>query len=496
MVVVGAGALGLQTAWHLTERGVTDVTVIERGHVAGASSGLSVGIIETQYLDPLAIEVRVESMRSFTALERSGALEIVRQRIPSPGASRRGHGGVRAQRRPSSATSGSPTAGSFGPAELRRLVPDLRVDDLAGGLFGPSDGYIDGHAYCDALAAAIRERGGRVLQDTELLGCDPAPGGRAAAHDEPGRHRVRRRGQRRRWVGRPRRRHPGAPIEILPQRHQALMGRLAVPLDYAMPSIMDYVPSSGGFGVYIRDDGPGRFIAGLHTEEVIHDIVDPDEDGRDAPDEYVELVGERLAHRLPGLEDMRLGDVWAGIYPMRPDGRPVVGPHPGRPSVVTVAGAGGSGLQSSPALGRIAAEWILDGEPVHDPGRRRVPADRRVVDHPGPSRYHPRTCRLHRLYASEPAAGPADEDPTRNRRPAAWTPRRSRPRSPTRTATRLAAEAPFVNLADPARALGPDGRPAVSRRAPIWEDVPDAQWNDWRWQLSHRVNDLAEIEPS
>ena len=61
-------------------------------------------------------------------------------------------------------------------------------------------------------------------------------------------------------------------------------------------------------------------------------------------------------------------------------------------------------------------------------------------------------------------------------------------------AARAAAEAPFVNLADPARALGADGAPAVSRRAPIWEDVPDAQWNDWRWQLSHRVNDLAEIE--
>ena len=47
---------------------------------------------------------------------------------------------------------------------------------------------------------------------------------------------------------------------------------------------------------------------------------------------------------------------------------------------------------------------------------------------------------------------------------------------------------------DPAQALGPDGRPAVSRRAPIWEDVPDEKWNDWRWQLSHRVNDLEEIE--
>ena len=47
--------------------------------------------------------------------------------------------------------------------------------------------------------------------------------------------------------------------------------------------------------------------------------------------------------------------------------------------------------------------------------------------------------------------------------------------------------------ADPALALGADGKPAVSRRAPICEDVPDEKWNDWRWQLSNRVNTLEEI---
>jgi len=57
-----------------------------------------------------------------------------------------------------------------------------------------------------------------------------------------------------------------------------------------------------------------------------------------------------------------------------------------------------------------------------------------------------------------------------------------------------AAETPFVNRRDPARALGPDGRPAVSRRAPIWADVPDERWNDWRWQMSNRVNTLEEVE--
>jgi lysine 2,3-aminomutase len=56
-----------------------------------------------------------------------------------------------------------------------------------------------------------------------------------------------------------------------------------------------------------------------------------------------------------------------------------------------------------------------------------------------------------------------------------------------------AAGAAFVNLRDPARRLGPDGKPAVSRRARKWADVPDEKWNDWRWQLSNRVNDLEEV---
>jgi lysine 2,3-aminomutase len=54
-------------------------------------------------------------------------------------------------------------------------------------------------------------------------------------------------------------------------------------------------------------------------------------------------------------------------------------------------------------------------------------------------------------------------------------------------------DTPFVNRRDPAQALGPDGRPAVSRRAPIWADVPDEKWNDWRLQLSGRVNTVEEI---
>ena len=36
--------------------------------------------------------------------------------------------------------------------------------------------------------------------------------------------------------------------------------------------------------------------------------------------------------------------------------------------------------------------------------------------------------------------------------------------------------------------------PFTSRRAPIYADVPDEQWNSWRWQLSHRINTVTEFE--
>ena len=251
--------------------------------------------------------------------------------------------------------------------DLRRLIPDLAVDDLAGGLFGPSDGYIDGHRYCSALATAIAERGGRVLQGTKLVAAE------AGADD---RHRLTTSGgvlecdvvvnAAGGWAGRVGD-LLGCPVEILPQRHQALVAHLAEPLPYVMPSVMDYLPSSGDFGVYARDDGPGRLVAGLHTEEVLHDLVDPDDVVRDTASEYIERVADRLAHRFPGLVDARLGDVWAGVYPMRPDGKPVVGPHP-------------AARQWSRSPGRGLRAPVVAGAGSY---RRRVDPRRRAARDPG-----------------------------------------------------------------------------------------------------------------
>ena len=218
-------------------------------------------------------------MRSFAALERSGALEIVRNGYLPAGPSRRGHGGVRAERRASSATSASTDCRVVDGDELRRLVPDLRVDDLAGGLFGPSDGYIDGHAYCDALAAAVRAV---AAGSSRTPSSSAAIRARATACASPRAGAtfecdvvVNAAGG---WAGRVGD-ILGAPVEILPQRHQALMARLADAARLRHAVDHGLRPVVGRVRRLHPRRRPGRFIAGLHTEEVIHDIVDPDEVG-------------------------------------------------------------------------------------------------------------------------------------------------------------------------------------------------------------------------
>jgi sarcosine oxidase subunit beta len=243
---------------------------------------------------------------------------------------------------------GVPDAAVLGPDDLRGVAPDLRSDDLAGGLFGPSDGYIDGHLYCNLLAQLLRDRGARILTSTELVGLD----GRRLATSGPTLECdvvVNAAGA---WAGEVGE-LLGTPARILPERHQALVAHLPRELDYVMPSVMDYIPGSGGLGLYFRHESASSMIAGLHTEEPYEELPQH---------AFMEEVAARLAHRLPGLAGARLGGLWSGFYPISQDGFPAVGPYRDRPGVVAALGAGGSGLQSSPAIGCIAAEWIALGE--------------------------------------------------------------------------------------------------------------------------------------
>jgi sarcosine oxidase subunit beta len=360
--IVGAGAIGLASALALARRGVTEVVVLESRHVAAGSSGLSVGIIETQYVEPLDIELRVRAMRFFRKLEDDHGLEITRN-----GYLRLGHtedaaiGFARSVEIQHDL--GIADAALLGPADVARLVPDMRTDDVHCGLFGPSDGFIDGHLYCSLLAELAAERGVRVLGSHKLVGAEVGSAGRHVLRTDRDQFTcdfaVNAAGP---W-GDAVAKILGYAMPLEPQRHQAVVVHIGHDLGYVMPSVMDYTPHSGETGLYFRHERSGQLIAGVHTEEATEPTVDPDHYARSADQNFLEEVAALLSRRLPSLRDAGLAHGWAGVYPVSPDGVPQVGPVGENGTILSAGGAGGSGIQLSPVIGELVADWITLGEP-------------------------------------------------------------------------------------------------------------------------------------
>src|SRR5207237_6517253 len=104
----------------------------------------------------------------------------------------------------------------------------------------------------------------------------------------------------------------------------------------------------------------------------VEEVADADDYARSADADFLAAVAEKLRDRLPALGDAGLANGWAGLYPMSPDGRSQIGPTPGNRSVVNAGGGGGSGLQQSPTLGELVADWITHGEPRAVAGARAL----------------------------------------------------------------------------------------------------------------------------
>ncbi|MFF5988480.1 NAD(P)/FAD-dependent oxidoreductase [Prauserella flavalba] len=360
VVVIGAGIVGLSTAFELLRLGAEQVTVLEARHPGEGSSGRSVGMVETQYLDAADIEVRAFGHARFGALSREHGLSFVRG-----GYLRMAHDQADLDRFAESVARQAQfeihDATVLLPRDIEARWPQLDVTDRAGALFGPSDGYVDGYECCTLLARLVREAGGDIVLNAELTAVESAPQGRVLVTEKgrfPADVVVNAAGG---WAGR-----VGdlldAPIPLAPQLHGAVAIELDGPMTPLLPFVMDYVPGSGTDGVYFRSERPDQLIAGLHTDEAIHRAVSPDVALGPVSHDFVERVSALMAQRMTDCDGFAVGRSWTGIYPMTPDHRPIVGTHPEAADVVCAAGAGGSGIQLSPAMARMAAEEIVNGK--------------------------------------------------------------------------------------------------------------------------------------
>jgi len=384
VVVVGAGTLGMCTAWFLSERGAR-VTVLDAQAIASGSSGRSVGVVGTQLTDPFDVLLRAHAVRQFRQWESQGLgfhhigyLRLARTKE---------HMALFARSVQLQETLGLRSR-LYDARGLRQLVPHLYVEDLEGGLFGPDDGFLDPHEMCMFLAEKVRANGGAIFPFRALVGAVRRGGGYRLATRKDAIDCdaidcdavVNAAGA---WAPAVARMF-GQTLHVCPERHEAVGIHLDAPLGYIMPMVMDLVCGEGT-GLNVRHEAPNALIAEIHKVSAAS-AQDPDRYNDQCDETSKVRLAELLLERVPDLPGARLGRGWAGLYPVTADQRPFVGcVDPAESGLITAAGAGGYGIQLAPAIGMIAADWALHGAPAVIPGAdrlsptvdRNVPVERR-----------------------------------------------------------------------------------------------------------------------
>jgi D-arginine dehydrogenase len=232
-------------------------------------------------------------------------------------------------------------------ALLARL-PALRPDYVAGAVFDPSAMDLDVAAIHEAYLKGFRARGGELVTEAEVV--------RIAGEVAPWRVETRAGAFEAAvlvdaagaWADELAALAGVAPIGLAARRRTAFLFEPSVPVEPAWPAVVDaeeqfyFKPESG-------------LLLGSPADATPMPPGDAQADELD-----VALAVDRI-ERAARFRVLRVPRRWAGLRTFAPDQTPVVGMEEMAPGFFWLAGQGGYGIQTAPALARSAASLLVDG---------------------------------------------------------------------------------------------------------------------------------------
>ncbi len=366
VVIVGGGCMGCSVAWHLAQRGITNVVLLEREpQLAAGSTGKNAGGVRHQFSHPANIELSKESIAMIARFEevvgvpidfhqdgylfllsKNANVETFRNNV----ALQQRHGvDVR----------------WVSNDEARALAPGLDLTGVKGATYCPQDGVADPNGVTMGFAKGAQAMGVEIVRDVELTGVRLNAHRIADVRTSNGTIStpvlVNAAGPWAKSIGR----MLGVDVPVEPERRHI------------------FIASPPGGGSWDDERHRGRVPASkllvidfestfyFHREGggVLFGMGDPDErPGFDITVrwDFLPKVIEVAMQRLPALADAAVSHAWAGLYEMTPDHNPIIGPSTDVDGFYTIAGFSGHGFQHAPAAGRILADLVAGRDPNFD----------------------------------------------------------------------------------------------------------------------------------
>jgi len=356
VVIIGGGIVGSSIAYHLVAAGCRNVLVLERETAQGkGSTGKSMGGVRAQFSTPVNIQMSLYSIPFYASFEeRLGYPCDYRPQGYLFCATSDKHMAYLRANHEKQVALGLKEARLVTGDGIRTMFPQLRGNDIVGGSFCPTDGFVDPnsamvgfmtwacdhgamlwkHATVESIARIAGSDGGFEIRTARgavstptVINCAGPWAAEIAAM-------------------------VGIPLPVEPLRRMLVPSEPFDGFPHTAPMIVDM---SNGF--HFRPESRGFLLAWNDPEETAGYKTEFDP-------AFIEKILTRAAARVPVFENLPVNPkrAWAGLYEMTPDHHPILGESPDVPGFFFANGFSGHGVMHSPATGKILSDLILTGK--------------------------------------------------------------------------------------------------------------------------------------
>jgi glycine cleavage system T protein len=371
-VVVGGGVGGTSIAYHLAQLGWQDVVLLDRDQLTSGSTFHSAGLVGQLRGSVSLTKMMMYSVELYRRLREEsefdpGWTECGGLRLASSEARleelRRQAGWAKTFGLPMDLVSAQ---------EAAEMFPLMSTDGVLGAAWLPTDGYLDPSQLTYALADGARRGGCQVFTNTRVTGIEVDHGRVRGVRTERGDVEaevvVNAGGMYAAEIGR----MAGVRVPVVPMAHEYLVTQPFRERDGGhLPTLRD-----PDLLIYYREEGGGLVMGGyerpcapwsLTRDGRGYDAIPPDFNGRlleEDWDRFAEIV-ENSKRRVPVMDEVTITRLINGPEGFTPDGEFCLGESAVRGFFVA-AGFCAHGLAGAGGVGRVMAEWIVEGEPSLD----------------------------------------------------------------------------------------------------------------------------------
>jgi len=359
-IVIGAGSVGNPTAYFLAREGLRTLVVDELASSGQGQNKAAIGGVRATHSDPAKIRLCQQSIEVFSHWKESTGTDI--------GWKKGGYCFPAFDEKVETTVKGLlPVQKRYRlnidwlDAEgIREVVPGIAEHGLRGGTYSPDDGQVSPLLAAESFTnEAVRL--GAVYRYREpvtslVMRGNTVVGVRTEKEEYRATTVVNASGVRATEVCK----MAGLDIPVIPDSHE---GGISAPVEpFLDPLIVDLRPGPEGktINFYFGQDSNGQVIF-CYTPRVPISGTN-----RNSTYEFMPIIAARLVEVIPRLKNLTIRRVWRGLYPMTPDGIPVLGRVPNVEGFVLGVGMCGQGFMLGPGVGMNLASLVARGTPVVD----------------------------------------------------------------------------------------------------------------------------------